>query len=122
MRRGECTPCNPHNSISQPLGTQQVPLEWATAIGAMVDGPFPLENVTFVPVPPATPELCDLPGMLPLPKKTLKRQCGERERATHSFYPDLLFRLGHSHLESQIFLLTHRLQCLAQNSSTDPQI
>lgn len=61
MRRGACTPCKSHKTISRVLGPQQMSLEWVTAIGAVVDGPFPLENVSFVPVPTAMPELCDPP-------------------------------------------------------------
>lgn len=48
--------------------------------------------------------------------------CAKKKRSAHPLYPDLLFRLGHSHLESQIFLLPRRLHRLVQDSSTDPQI
>lgn len=48
--------------------------------------------------------------------------CSEEKGGTHPLYPDLLFRLGHSQLESFVFLLPRRLQRLAQDSSTDPQI
>ena len=109
--------------ISQALDSQQDPQqralpERATAVG----GPFPLENVSFVPDPPAAPGLCDHPGMLPLPRNTKDDVLFFRERDTHPLYPGLLLCLGHSNLESLVFFLPYRLQRLAQDSSTDPQI
>ena len=122
-------PVTPTQSINQALGHQQMPLEratlrqWATA-----PEPSPLENVTFVLAPSAIPVLCDPPGMPPLPIKKSKRLNPRNDflwwekGRTHPLFPNLLFRLGHPHLEPLVFLLPRRLQHLAQYSRADPQI
>jgi hypothetical protein len=99
-----------------------MPLEWATLLG-----PLPLENVYFVLVPPAMPGLYDPPGMLPLPIKTRLNPRNDflfaaKRKGTHPLYPNLLFRLGDLNFESLVFFLPHRLQHLAQDRRTDPQI
>jgi hypothetical protein len=60
--------------------------------------------------------------MLPLPRNAKDDVLFCRDRDTHPLYPNLLLCLGHSNLESLVFLLPYCLQRLAQDSSTDLQI